>query len=422
MTSNEASAEGKASDYRSQPASGQPSRRTNWSNIVQNSMYPDKEQGLIIDGKDYSTSLERYVEALATIVSPRNIIYASKISNSRVCIFLSSKQLVDEVTDKYKSINIDGSEQNMRPFVSKQRRVVLSNVYPMIPNVVIEEELDKLNVVRSSNVSFLRAGFGKEEFTHILSFRRQMYVPEDSLNKIPDSMVVEYKGERNWIYISYGTIKCYQCKEEGHVARNCKNVDNINSNITADLAQDTNRNVEHNHNDNSTFDEDFPLIETGKTAKRTLSQITNTSSNKTSEPPLNSSEERAQEFAKPVKKKKKKCNRENNSENKSEKKNISEQLAPVKEKLEETSKVLNYEQLKDFLEDTYGTSKALQISLNYTKETDKLIALLRDIYPLLVDRGMKSRFTRIMKRLKDPVASDSSRASSENECLSSEEE
>ncbi len=110
--------------------------------------------------------------------------------------------------------------------------------------------------------------------------------------------------------------------------------------------------------------------------------------------------------------------RENPISSGSTKKSIVEQLAPVKERIEGSNNVLTYDQLKDFLENTYGVSNPLQISLSYTKETGKLIEMLKEIYPLLSDRGIKSRFTRIMKKLKDPVLSDSSRESSDNEITS----
>ncbi len=236
MADTEAAMGGQASDYRSQPVEGNQTDRPRYNRVVANAMYPEKEQGIIIEGKDHSTPLERYVEALAMIVSPSHITYASKISNNRVCIFLSSKQLVDDVTEKYKTINIEGSSQNIRSLVSRQKRIVISNVYPMIPNAVIEDELDKLKVIRSSQVSFLRAGFGKEQFTHILSFRRQVFVPEDSVSKIPEAILITYKGERNWIYMSSGIIKCFHCKEEGHIAKNCKNLE-VNPNQSEDIIE-----------------------------------------------------------------------------------------------------------------------------------------------------------------------------------------
>lgn len=413
-TNEQAAATGMTSDYRSQPVQD----RASYNKVVQNSMYPDKDQGIIIDGKGYNTSLERYVEALAVLVQPRHIMYASKISNNRVCIFLTSKKLVDDITEKYKTINVDGSEQNLRPYVSKQRRIVLSNVYPVIPNSVIEEELDKLKVIRSSPVTFLRAGFAKENFTHILSFRRQLYVPEESVSKIPDSIVVEFKGERNWIYLSSGNIKCFQCKEEGHIAKNCKNVDIANpcNNETIQQAMDT-----VNENEVSSKDlQSFPPLGQVKPNKRALSQIANTSTDTASISTSNCSNLNKDNLNKPAKKKKKKVNSEK-SEGSNVKKNIDEQLAPVKEKIEESSKLMNFEQLKGFLEDTYNSNNTFQISLNYTRETEKLIEQLRELYPFLEDRGMKSRFTRIMKKLEKPLISETSRPPSDNEDSSSED-
>lgn len=419
MADTEAAIGGQASDYRSQPVEGNQTDRPRYNRVVANAMYPEKEQGIIIEGKDHSTPLERYVEALAMIVSPSHITYASKISNNRVCIFLSSKQLVDDVTEKYKTINIEGSSQNIRSLVSRQKRIVISNVYPMIPNAVIEDELDKLKVIRSSQVSFLRAGFGKEQFTHILSFRRQVFVPEDSVSKIPEAILITYKGERNWIYMSSGIIKCFHCKEEGHIAKNCKNLD-VNPNQSEDVIEN-NVSPDNEQSDKVLSYHEFPPLDQGKPVKRALSQITSVPTNESSElqeGQFNHPQGRIKDAAKQNKKKKMKVARENPISSGSTKKSIVEQLAPVKERIEGSNNVLTYDQLKDFLENTYGVSNPLQISLSYTKETGKLIEMLKEIYPLLSDRGIKSRFTRIMKKLKDPVLSDSSRESSDNEITS----
>ena len=100
------------------------------------------------------------------------MLFASRISHNRICIYLSTKELTNQLTDKYTNIKIENKNVSIRPLVSKQKRVIFSNVSPDIPNYIFEDTLDELNVKRTSPVTTLRAAINKEGYNHVASFRR----------------------------------------------------------------------------------------------------------------------------------------------------------------------------------------------------------------------------------------------------------
>lgn len=177
-------------------------------------MTPERREKAFIQIKEYAYALGR-------ITKPTNIRFISRISNNRVCVFFASKEMffADHITDTYKHIRINNYDLRMRPLITKYQRIILSNVYPTIPHSIIQEVLDKLNIKRESAVSFLRADIPEEGFAHVLSFRRQVYVHPEDLNKFLNSIKIDYDQTTYWIYLSMDSLKCFICKQEGHVVK-----------------------------------------------------------------------------------------------------------------------------------------------------------------------------------------------------------
>ena len=73
-----------------------------------------------------------------------------------------------------------------------------------------------------SQMQFIRVGMNETGFSHILSFRRQIYVQPEDIEKIPPSMQITYDSTAYWIYLSTEKLTCFICKEEGHVAGTAK--------------------------------------------------------------------------------------------------------------------------------------------------------------------------------------------------------
>ena len=72
---------------------------------------------------------------------------------------------------------------------------------------------------------------------------------------------------------------------------------------------------------------------------------------------------------------------------------------------------LNFEQITSFLQVTWGKSDVYNIATTFTSDINSLIEMLSDIYSLLNDRSLKSRITRIKKRLENPTITESSEES-----------
>ena len=197
-------------------------QKRSFTSVVQSQYFPKKEQAIVIEATE-GTQIKDCAYALGKITEPTHIRFISRISNGRICAFLATKEIADNITDKHKHIRVNDTNLPLRPLINKAQRIILSNVYPTIPHALIEEIFDGLGVRKESTVSFLRAGLTEEGFSHILSFRRQIFIHPEDIRKIPESIKIEHDQTTYWIYPSTDTLRCFICKQEGHLAKNCKN-------------------------------------------------------------------------------------------------------------------------------------------------------------------------------------------------------
>uniref|UniRef100_A0A6P7GY50 Uncharacterized protein LOC114342124 n=1 Tax=Diabrotica virgifera virgifera TaxID=50390 RepID=A0A6P7GY50_DIAVI len=72
-----------------------------------------------------------------------------------------------------------------------------------------------------SPITFLRIGAPDPAYSHILSFRRQVYIslPEDNF-QIPEVLEIYHDDLTYHIYLTTDTL-CYKCKQPGHLASRC---------------------------------------------------------------------------------------------------------------------------------------------------------------------------------------------------------
>ena len=162
------------------------STATSYASATQKNLHPKRDQGLILDVID-DLNLTDYVCAVGELVQPKNVLYASRISNNRICIYLASKELVLNLTDKYAQLIIEQKSVPIRPLISNLKRIIFSNVSPTIPNHVLENILDEIKVKRGSPVNLLKASISREGYSHVASFRRQLYVEPNDAKKFPKS-------------------------------------------------------------------------------------------------------------------------------------------------------------------------------------------------------------------------------------------
>ena len=121
-----------------------PNNRT-YAHAASHDTFPKKDQAIVIESKNDIT-IKEYVTALGTIVKPNAIRFVSRISNNRICIFMASKEIADNITQKYNSLTVRDTQVELRPLLNKHKRIVLSKVCPIIPHYIIEEYLKKLKI------------------------------------------------------------------------------------------------------------------------------------------------------------------------------------------------------------------------------------------------------------------------------------
>ncbi|CAD6228488.1 GSCOCG00012050001-RA-CDS, partial [Cotesia congregata] len=129
----------------------------NYARVAVNDNFPKKDQAIIIDVIEES-QISEYARALARLIDPTLIRFMSRISNNRVCVYLANKQTADNLIDKFKEVKINGKTLPIRPLISRHKRIILSNVCPVIPHYILEEKLLELNVTPMSPITFLRLG------------------------------------------------------------------------------------------------------------------------------------------------------------------------------------------------------------------------------------------------------------------------
>ena len=102
-------------------------KSSSYVQVAQKDIVPKRDQALVLDYVD-GLNLTDYTTAIGDIVEPKNVLTTSRISNNRVCIYLSSKNLVNDLTDKYEFISIANQNVTIRPLRTRNKRVIFSNV------------------------------------------------------------------------------------------------------------------------------------------------------------------------------------------------------------------------------------------------------------------------------------------------------
>lgn len=192
-----------------------------FSKVVSYSLFPKKTQAIVIDTVN-DTDVKTYLKPMASKTVSTNIIAASKIAQNRFCCYFNDEKIVDELTKEGNSdIIINGEKLEIRPYVTKAKRVIFSNVHSCIPHDEIIAKLKDYNITPKSNMSFIRLGFDEPGFTQVLSFRRQLFIEPDDVNKLPSDFTINFDDTVYHIYVSADKITCFTCHKEGHTAKYC---------------------------------------------------------------------------------------------------------------------------------------------------------------------------------------------------------
>jgi len=193
----------------------------NFATAVATEKIPSREQALVFNSIDGIPQKE-YILAIGKIVSPKNITFISRISNNRFCIFLSSKQILDNLIQTTQTININEHTIQIRRLLNPAKRFIISNVCPSIPNQAITDALKNLDIHPISQINHLKAGINIAGYEHIMSFRRQVFLKHEDIHKLPNSLVISLNETQFRIFFTDDVLTCFLCKTTGHTTNNCK--------------------------------------------------------------------------------------------------------------------------------------------------------------------------------------------------------
>lgn len=196
---------------------------THHRTYAQTTSFPTRNQAIVMHVTE-GLSLKDYIYGIGTLIGPSNIIFSSRISNNRICMYLKTSKLADEVTHSHPTVNINNTYVRIRKLINPSKRLLISNISPHIPHAILEQALINIHLKTTSPVSFLRAGLNDEEYKHILSFRRQVFVISE--NEIdtpepPDTLLIDYEGESYRIFLSLEEHWCSICKSPDHSTNSC---------------------------------------------------------------------------------------------------------------------------------------------------------------------------------------------------------
>jgi hypothetical protein len=358
-----------------------------YATVAQNTSFPKKDQAIVIDALE-NVQIKEYALALGKIIEPSHIRFLSRISNNRICIYLATKLLADEAIDNKKFITIQGQKLTIRPLINRNKRIILSNVCPIIPHNEIEKKLQEVGIKPMSSISFLRAGLNDTGYSHILSFRRQVYVTPEDFYRLPEKISIEFDETTYWIYLSSDTMTCFLCKKEGHIASKCTE-GGIDMTTMSDIEENTPNNAEP-----LSFKRPHPPTEPSlpEASHEVLEQVTedNIFSDEDSD---TLSQTCIEDTELSNGKKRKKIHRIDTD---------TTNWIDINEFIKKSSKKypLTGNQVKEYLESTYGMKNIEEITYGYTENIMELIEMFKDLIPNISCRSVKNRLTRIINKLK----------------------
>jgi len=431
-----------------------------FAEITSNVVLPKMNQAIVFNSINNIKQIE-YVTALSKIIPAENIQFVSRISNNRFCVFFNSQAVMENLLKTHSSIIVNEIEIPIRRLINASKRIILSNVYPTIPNQLIINALNEQGIKTTSQISLMKAGFSTEQFSHILSFRRQVYINEDSVSKLPSSITVTVESTTFRIFISDDTVTCFQCHQTGHFSNQCKNIpeqiiitngtETVMETLDPSSASNTGKNTSlswpilSTQNTYNTQDNDISIPSQVKDTtnqtfkdppkKLSLTEKLQSSSNKniketspkqvkrpappspshslspisphlsspsaTMEPP-NAPDVKTQQ-SKNIKgnvNKKPKV-RTSTSSNDSFYSNIEEWLDPAQDLFDSNPVVsLSFSQFKDFFENAQGCTDLENLCLEYQTSSENIIEIIKTVYPVVSNKSVKNRLTRLLNALK----------------------
>ncbi|KAJ8671609.1 hypothetical protein QAD02_002868 [Eretmocerus hayati] len=218
--------------------------------VAEQFQFPTEDQAVILDAVEGST-INDYVPALVRVINAQDDAHVSRISGSRICFYLKTKALVDELTVTETNVNIGKHALSVRRLLSKVKRVTISYFHPRIPDSDSMEEWAKMNIEPVSRIAEIRERITVPGCSHICSFGARCI---SSLSTSRDYQEIRSSSTMTPVFGFISQLIYFLCEEEGHIARHCKNTElPAPANFQAD--SDNTGAASSTNQDNSTFTE-----------------------------------------------------------------------------------------------------------------------------------------------------------------------
>lgn len=370
-------------------------------------VYPKKDQAILFSSLD-NIPIKDYIINLGKIIGPKNVTFASKISNNRVCIYLASKECVNNFMTEHGGITIGDVYLTARRLITPANRLILSNVSPIIPHETIEEALKSTGLKIVSPVSFIGVGLGLPEYAHIYSFRRQVYALPDG-NELPSSLIVSYDGDNYRVFLSNGDLKCFTCKATGHMSKNCPNLPTVSTETgSADNAAATSSQENILPREDSVEPSSHQQQNAAAGLKRLASSEPLDSANgkrvASTEKSSLIADEHATESSTPQPVTPKTGSSTNivqapKRRHKQRKPDPPEALNSLQEIFQAKKFALTFEDFKAFLNQVKGRDNPGKVVRNFTDEIPPVIEMLQELIPFIETRSIKERCRRLVVSL-----------------------
>nr|CAI5840654.1 unnamed protein product [Callosobruchus analis] len=236
-------------------------------------------------------------------------------------------------------------------------------------------------------MTYLRVGMAETEYSHVLSFRRQVFITPTE-NPIQDSATLTHEDTTYRIFFSLDGPVCTQCKQSNHTIEKCPNrphnVAVIEDNTIESNTEPPITSASNNQNiQTDTLQQ--PAIEINTDISQ--ESLTQQPKRQLSSPSDNNDSSTPQRDA-PTKKIKSATD-------------TKELLKPAEEYINsQYSKIeLNITEIADLIDNSYKSKDIISTIKNYTKDPPTLLLFLKELYTHLKDRRTKVRITKIRRKL-----------------------
>lgn len=415
-------------------------RPINYANAVQSSKkhYPTKKQAIILNGIDGILS-EEYVLAIGEIVGPQNIIFFSKKARNKIHIYLNNEETANKLINEHKYIILHEQKIQIRPYHNTNKRLIISNVEPFIPDELIALELTKIGLKLTSEIDWLRAGMKQNGYQHCRGFRRHVFIENNEDITIPEAIIFNFENEEFKIFLTDENHYCSFCKKHGHLVEKCKFRNPTQQpNVNEMQFSQANQNLaEINQTQNTTTTEldDLPILtpaietlpqtqslqmetpETKSTDTSTKRPAASISSNG-SQDSLNNTPRDEITTTVPNNKQQ---NTANTKRNKKHKRSISpctpieEWLEPARELFKSKNSSLSYDQFINFMEQSHKNPDTLALARQYTTNINGLLSFMVDIQEFTSNRSAKIRITKITNKIQEQLDDEAEHSDSQSE-------